>query len=179
MNRDTIFTVRNEDLSRLNPTEAVLFFRDLLWAEARRIGIDISKINVSSRVNVPDGGVDAAVDDVHIETGSGIIKQGKTSYQLKAGASFKPWRKSDIEDELFGTKENLGESIRACLDTDGTYVLVCTGIDLVDSQRREALKHVEDFLKQCGYSHPKVEVWSQNTLIGFFASVSIFGIRGE
>ncbi len=167
MNRDTIFTVRNEDLSRLNPTEAVLFFRDLLWAEARRIGIDISKINVSSRVNVPDGGVDAAVDDVHIETGSGIIKQGKTSYQLKAGASFKPWRKSDIEDELFGTKENLGESIRACLDTDGTYVLVCTGIDLVDSQRREALKHVEDFLKQCGYSHPKVEVWSQNTLIGF------------
>ena len=51
--------------------------------------------------------------------------------------------------------------------TDGTYVLVCTGIDLGDSQRRDALKHIEDFLKQCGYSQPKVEVWSQNTLIGF------------
>ena len=167
MNRDTIFTVRNEDLSRLNPTEAVLFFRDLLWAEARRIGIDISKINVSSRVNVPDGGVDAAVDDVHIETGSGIIKPGKTSYQIKAGASFKPWQKSTIERELFDGKGNLGESIRACLDADGTYVLVCTGIELEDPGRRNAPKHIEDFLKECGYSNPKVEVWSQNTLIGF------------
>ena len=171
MNRDTIFTVRHEDLGRLDPTEAVLFFRDLLWAEARRLGIEISKINVSSRVNVPDGGVDATVDDVQSEEGQGIIKQGKTSYQIKAGTSFKPWQKSVIKMELFGEKiperQNLGESIRACLDADGTYVLVCTGIDLVDSQHRDALSHIEEYLKSCGYSHPKVEVWSQNTLIGF------------
>ena len=172
MNRETIFTVRNEDLGRLDPTEAVLFFRDLLWAEARRLGIEISKINVSAWVNVPDGGVDATIDDVQIEEGQGIIKQGKTSYQIKAGTSFKPWQESEIKKVLFGDKipekQNLGESIQACLDADNsTYVLVCTGIDLVDSQRRSAFEHIENFLKQCGYSHPKVEVWSQNTLIGF------------
>ena len=167
MNRETIFTVRNEDLGRLDPTEAVLFFRDLLWGEARRLGIEINKINVSSQINVRDGGVDATVDDAPIEEGQGIIKQGKTSYQIKAGTSFKPWQKSTIERELFDKKGDLGESIRACLDDNGTYILVCTGIDLVDSQRRDTLKHIEDFLKRCSYSDPKVEVWSQNTLIGF------------
>lgn len=167
MNRETIFTVRNEDLGRLDQNTAVEFFQKLLWAEARRLGMEISKINVSRWVHVPDGGVDATVDDVQIETGLGIIKQGKTSYQIKAGASFKPWQEAVIEKELFGTKENLGESIRACLDDNGTYILVCTGIDLVDSQHRDALKHIEDFLKGCGYSNPNVEVWSQNTLSGF------------
>jgi len=38
MNRANIFTVTNEDLDRLDPAEAVRFFRELLWAEARRLG---------------------------------------------------------------------------------------------------------------------------------------------
>ncbi|MXZ01728.1 ATP-binding protein, partial [Candidatus Poribacteria bacterium] len=172
MNHDTIFTVRNEDLTQLNQNTAVEFFQKLLWAEARRLGIEISKINVSRWVNVPDGGVDATVDDVPSATGQGIIKHGKTSYQIKSVASFKPCQESEIKKVLFGDKipekQSLGESIRVYLGADNsTYILVCTGIDLVDSQRRDALEHIENFLKQCGDSDPKVEVWSQNTLIGF------------
>ena len=67
MNEQTIFTVTNDDLGRLDERTAVDFFQRLLWAEARRIGIEISKINVSTRVNVPDGGVDATVDEAQIE----------------------------------------------------------------------------------------------------------------
>ena len=167
MNSDTIFTVSNEDLNRLDQNTAVEFFQNLLWAEARRLGVEISKINISTRVNVPDGGVDATVDDVHIETGIGIIKQGKTSYQIKSGATFEPWQRSTIKKELFDTKGNLGKSIRTCLDADGTYILVCTAIELEEHKHEDSIKHIEDFLKQCGYSQPKVEVWSQNTLIGF------------
>ena len=171
MNEQTIFTVNNEDLGRLDERTAVDFFQRLLWAEARRMGIEVSKINVSTRVNVPDGGVDATVDEVQIATGSGIIKHGKTSYQIKSGQSFSPWQKSQIKKELFGTKtpecQNLGASIRACLDAGGTYVLVCTGIDLVEPQRIDAFNHIKNYLEQCGYRQPKVEVWSQNNLIGF------------
>ena len=181
MNSETIFTVRNEDLNLLNQDTSVEFFQNLLWAEARRLGIEISKINVSPQVNVPDGGVDATVDEVQVTTGSGIIKPGIISYQIKSGKTFKPWQQSAIKGELFGTQspgwQNLGESIRACLGAEGTYVLVCTGIDLVDSQRRDVLKHIEDFLKQCGYSHPKVEVWSQNTLIGFLQVFPSLALR--
>ena len=181
MNQHTILTVRNGDLDRLDPGTAVEFFQKLLWAEARRLGMEISKVNISRWVNVPDGGVDATVEDAQFGGGQGLIKLGKTSYQIKAGASFKPWQKLVIKGEFFGTKplgrQNLGESIRACLDTDGTYVLVCTGIDLVDSQLRNAREHIKEFLNQCGYSHPKVEVWSQNTLIGFleiFPSLALY-----
>jgi hypothetical protein len=59
---DTIFTVKNEDLNRLSPAEAATCFRDHLWAEARRQGIPISNVNISSWINVPDGGIDASVN---------------------------------------------------------------------------------------------------------------------
>ena len=171
MNLDSIFTVKNDRLGLLNAHMAVEFFRKLLWAEARRVGIETGKIHVSSAIHVSDGGVDAAVDDAQIETASGIIKPGKTSYQIKSGASFEPWRESEIKKVLFGTKtpdqENLGKSIRKYFDENGTYILVCTGIDLVDSQRSNALKHIKKYVELCGYSDAKFDVWSQNELTGF------------
>ena len=170
MNHNTIFTVKNSDLEQLDPRSATDFIRNLLWAESRRIGIDISKIHVSSTINVADGGIDASVEDAQIETGCGIIKQGKTSYQIKSGAS-EPWQPSFAEKELFRVptidRQNLGESIRHCLDVDGTYVLVFTEIDLVESQRLNAIEHIQKCLKKCNYSEAKVEVWSQNNLRGF------------
>ena len=39
MNRETIFTVRHEDLTRLNQNVAVEFFQKLLWTEARRLSM--------------------------------------------------------------------------------------------------------------------------------------------
>ena len=186
MNFNTIFTVTNDDLGRLDSRGAVLFFRELLWAEARRLGIEINKISVSIQTNVPDGGVDGVVVKNKTSTTSGLIKTEQTSYQIKAGGTFKPWQKSEIKKELFGTKtpepQYLGESIRVCLDAGGTYVLVCTGIDLVEPQRRSALNHIKNYLEQCGYSNPKFDVWSQNTLCGFlkvFPSLALWVTRRD
>ncbi|MYG07932.1 hypothetical protein F4167_15235, partial [Candidatus Poribacteria bacterium] len=163
MNIENIFTVKNEDLSRLDADSAVVFFQKLLWAEARRIGVELSKINISRRVNVRDGGIDATVNETQIETGIGIIKAGKTSYQIKSGKT-----KPNIKNELFG-KEDLKEGIQTCLNTESTYVLVCTGIDFVDSERMELLSEIKAYLRP--YSEqPEVEVWSQNTLVGFLES---------
>lgn len=181
MNHGNIFTVTEENLGRLNERKAVEFFRQLLWAEARRLGIGLSQVKVSSRIDVPDGGVDATVNADLPAAGSDIIKPRETCYQIKSGETFKPWQKPVIKKELFGSNEaarqHLGEGIRACLDASGTYVLVCTGIDLVDSQHRRALKHLNEYFKEtCGYRNPRVEVWSQNNLIGFlqpFPSLSL------
>jgi len=167
---DTIFTVRNDDLERLSPVEAVNLFRELLWAEARKISIPISKIHISTWVDVPDGGIDAAVENPLL-TPSDLIKEGRTGYQIKAGASFKPWQDAQIKKELFGKKhpgkENLGTSIRDCLDNDGTYVLVCFKQEFSDEQRRQASGSIEYYFKQCGYPYPKIEVWGQSNLLGF------------
>ena len=164
MSIENIFTVKNEDLSRLDADSAVVFFQKLLWAEARRIGVELSKIAISRRVNVKDGGIDATVDETQVETETGIIKTGKTSYQIKSGKT-----KPNIEDELFG-REDLKEGIQDCLNPDSTYILVCTGIDLVYSERMEIVSKIKEYLKPYGEQQPEVEVWSQNTLVGFLES---------
>lgn len=168
---ETIFTVKNEDLERLSPQEAVDFFRELLWAEARRIGIGISKIHVSSWINVPDGGIDALVEGNINLGGCDLIRSGRIGYQIKAGETFKPWEDAQIKKELFGDqypgKENLGGSVRDCLDNDGTYVLVCFKQDPTEEQHNRTVEAVRTYFQKCGYHNPKVEVWGQNNLIGF------------
>ena len=158
-------------LTGLMNGQRLTFFRGCCGRKRGELESKSVKINVSSRINVPDGGVDATVNEVQIATGSGIIQPGRTSYQIKAGRTFKPWQASEIKKELFGTKtperQHLGKSIRACLDAGGTYILVCTGIDLVEPRPTDARNHIKNYLEQCGYQQPKIEVWSQNTLCGF------------
>lgn len=178
---DTILTVRNEHLMFLNPEEAVELFRELLWAEATRIGVPLSRINVSSWITVPDGGVDASVEDVTVLRKSIFIAAGHNAYQIKAGASFSPWQESQIRRELFGDNppslENLGRSIRDSLDEGGRYVLVCFGQDLVVSQRRDAVEHLKHNLEECGYLDPQVDVWGINNLIGFLRPFPALALR--
>jgi len=129
----TIFTVANDDLGRLTPAGAVELLRDILWADARRIGIPTTSINVSTWVDVPDGGIDASVSAEPGSLKGAVIKSRRMGFQIKAGTGFQPWQESHIRFELFGDrpprKENLGASVRACLEENGTYVLVCTGVD--------------------------------------------------
>ena len=58
MNIETIFTVKKEHLNQLDEYTAVGFFRKLLWAEARSLGIELSKIKVSKEVKIPDDGIE-------------------------------------------------------------------------------------------------------------------------
>ena len=169
MNIDTIFTVKNEHLNRLNEYTAVEFFRKLLWAEARSLGIELSKIKVSREVKIPDDGIDALVDETQIPAGNGLIKTGITHYQIKSGGTI-----PNIKDELFGTgneakKENLKKGIQDCFEGEscGTYILVCTGIDLVYKAYSKILAKIKNYLEECGYESPNVEVLSQNNLITF------------
>lgn len=170
---NSIFTLRNEQLGLLASQPAVVFFRSLLWAEARRIGIPLSKINISLWITVPDGGIDASVASsaAELAQGTGLIMEGATGYQIKTGTSFHPWQDGEIKKELFGRKHptigNLGSSIKACLDQNGTYVLVCFGQEFTDDQLRQAKGALTYYFKQCGYQSPKVEVWGQSNIIGF------------
>ena len=66
-----------------------MFFRELLWAEARRLGPGTCKINVPREINASDGGIDATVDADSRVTHSDIIAPGKNGYQIKSGKAFK------------------------------------------------------------------------------------------
>jgi len=115
-----IFTVTAEQIAALDAARAVELVAGLLWAEVRRLGFPTTHVHVSTRVTVPDGGIDASVDTNDIDVDKWIdsfIPEERTSLQIKTGGSFKPWQKGDIKDGLFGkendpSKENLGESVR-------------------------------------------------------------------
>jgi hypothetical protein len=179
VNTQTFFSVDNAALARLDAGEAVELVRDMLLGEARRIGLSTAQVNVSSWVNIPDGGVDASVD-APAGLQSDLIRPGSTGYQVKADTSFHPWKDSHIKRELFRTKpakkENLGASITSCMQAKGTYILVCTRTDLTSQRRKKAVEYLKKYLGQCGYKKAKAEVWSQNNLIGMlqrFPSLSL------
>jgi len=110
---------------------------------------------------VADGGIDAVVED-GLPVPADLIKEGRTSYQIKASSSFKPWQRAEIKKELFGNKEpaneNLGSSVRNCLDEDGTYILVCFMQDPVDPDHRQAVDNLKYFFEKCDYPDANVEV---------------------
>src|SRR5262249_26611939 len=80
-------------------------------------------------------------------------------------------------------KSNLGESIKACLDQEGAYVLICPGIDPTRRQELAAKAHLKTYFEKVGYSGVHVDIWSQNKLIGLLdrhpsLSLSVNG-RGQ
>lgn len=183
----TIYEIENIHLNGLNPQEAVAIFRELLWAEARRIRLELSKIHISNNIYVPDGGVDASVEENGEKCETGLIKPGYTTYQIKASVEFSPWQNAEIRKELFGTKdinlENLAEGVKNCLDRDGTYILVCFKKELTSEQVRIARECITTHLVSCGYQNPKVEVWGQNNIVSFLRTFPSLALtitgRGE
>ena len=186
MSIETIFTATKEHLYQLNSTDAVDLFREMVRAEALRFLVGTCKINVPRQGNVADGGIDATVDADSLEIQSDIIASGKNGYQIKSGKRFEPWQKSKIKKELFGArrplnKENLGKRIQECLDAEGTYILVCTGINLSKSQTEQTRFHIEKYLtEQCKYENPKIKIWSQDDLINFLDEfpLLVLGLKG-
>ena len=186
MSIETIYTAKKEHLRQLDSTDAVDLFREMIRAEALKFPPGTCKINVPRQDNVADGGIDATVDVDLLVTQSDIISSGRNGYQIKSGEKFEPWQKTKIREELFGdrrplNRENLGKKIRECLDADGTYILVCTGINLDKSRTEQTRYHIETYLKkQCKYENPKVKVWSQDDLINFLDEfpLLVLGLRG-
>ena len=186
MSIETIFTAKKDHLHQLNSTDAVDLFREMVRTEVLKFPPGTCKINVPRQDNVADGGIDATVDTGSQVIQSDIIASGKNSYQIKSGKRFEPWQKSEIKKELFGdrrplNKENLGKRIQDCLDDKGTYILVCTGINLGKSRTEQTRSHIEKYLtEQCKYENPKIKVWSQDDLINFLDEfpLLVLGLKG-
>ncbi len=163
---DTILSVTTADLARLGPRDAVAFFSRLLWAEATRVGLPVTRVNISSRIDVPDGGVDAIVTGADALPASDLFVSTSVAYQIKSG-HFKPWQPAVVTSDLFANADSadtLPSQIRSCLDAGGTYVLVCTGVDLTSEERGAAVEAIKRHLAGCGYADPHVDVHSQNQL---------------
>ncbi len=178
---DTFFTVKNEDLRLLTALEAVVFFRELLWAEAMALKIPKSCINVSSEITTPDGGIDAEVRNVQISSGQGIIKQGITCYQIKIGP-FSLKGNSKIREILFNKEKStavLKPRVKSCLDKGGTLIVVLFGWDgpeVEDDQLRDKFR-IELMNIDPKYWTANIEIFRQNNLISFLKPFPSLALR--
>lgn len=167
----TYFRVSPSLLDDVNAEKSVEIFRDLLWCQARKNNYPITNVHISSRVSTNDGGVDASIEGNDISYDEFFVKPG-TSFQLKTGTSFKPWQKSHIHKELFGSrsrdigKDNLGSEVKQCLEQGKRYVIVCFGIDLNSREIIKSRKLFIDFFHQCGFNEPDIDVWGQTQIVG-------------
>ena len=116
------FALEVQELASLGADRAVEFFRRLLWAEAKRVGIGRNVILVPDCINVGDGGIDAYVDGATPATDE-VIPNGTNGFQIKASDLLPASCKKELHEG-----NDLGRpiqpEIRRILDANGTYVLV-------------------------------------------------------
>lgn len=172
--KPTICSIEPERLTILDSRGAIEVVSALLWAEARRVGLSPTVVNISSWINVADGGVDATVDATAALPSDSFLRSARNSFQVKSGTSFQPWQKSAVEQELFGSRPKdatgLGRSVRECLEANGAYILVCTGSDPVAERQSAAEGHLREAFTACGYPSPNVAVWGINKIRGVIES---------
>lgn len=137
------FDVKTDNLARIDATQAVDLFRQLLVIEAARVGVPISGVNVPAAINVADGGIDAEVATLNgLALPAGLIAAGQTRYQIKTG-NFSASTPSDIRSLLMQprhavgrrrqlyTKDQLQPRVLSCFENNATFVVVLFGTDMV------------------------------------------------
>ena len=161
------FEARRSDLESLGDEEAVDLVRRLVWADAAASGIGQNLVNVPSAISVRDGGVDGEVAHADADGRYGIIKKGITRYQVKSGR-FSP-NTSSIKKILLSEPGVLKDRIKHCLDRGGTLVVAFTKWDDPDAAEDAAAGRFREVLAEVSHSYAaaKVEIWRQNTLLGF------------
>lgn len=175
----TILTVGKKDLSTLTPERGVLFFREILWAEAGVSGIPNSCLSVPGEIFEADGGIDAAVKDSPSDSKQGVIKAGLTAYQIKTGKSDLN-KQTILKDILFKEKsDELKPEVKNCLDNGGTLSIVHFGWDGPKVKVNKAIAAIKKFLVAVDKSYKKsrIAITSQNQVIGLLSLYPSLALR--
>ena len=155
------FTILPEELEYFDDNRAVNFMRELLWAEAARVGIGQHLIRVPGNINVADGGIDALIKDANANE-SHLIPLGRTGYQIKAG-DLSPTK---CRQELLGKKDSecLKPEVKRLLDAGGTYILVLFK-SLNEAQIRRRKEKLKEAFVLCGYDDAKFGLYTADDLV--------------
>ncbi len=157
-------------LGRLSAEAAVARFRELLYCEARYVGLKPDAITISANLYVSDGGIDAQVDMSGSLPPDTFFNLGRNGFQLKTGASFKPWQASSLTDELLTANGDLASEVKRTLEVGGHYVLICLGLDLTPEQRNDSCNQLKKLFSQFGFSDmgDRLNVFGQSQIAPYF-----------
>lgn len=162
------FDVRTDDLTRIDPAQAVELFRQLLVIEAATIGLPTTGVDVPASINVADGGIDAHVVGAKGRLlPAGLIAEGETCYQIKTG-DFSASTPSAIRSLLVQpkyaggtavpTKEQLQPRVLSCFERGGSFAVVLFGTDLVGKTDDHGAQQISDLMASVDPAFAAVEV---------------------
>jgi hypothetical protein len=159
----TLLNLTVNDLTRFTPQQALDFFRSLLWAESVRVSVSRNLLNVPDRINVGDGGLDATIEDAFPDADD-VIPRGYSGFQIKKGDLGPSRCKQELHKA--GDPNELKDGVKKVMDNGGTYVLVlfAEAEDAKYTSRRSAI--IEE-LERCGYSKPRVRLYTANQILSF------------
>lgn len=161
----SIFTPDIERIKKLDAKETTHLVRDLLYCGA--LPMRLNEVIISERINVKDGGIDAKVIAEAAVPGGPLVS---FHFQIKSGDSFEPWQEAVARKEIFGkskiaaSKDHLGAAVKRCLDTNGVYMLVASGHDLLPEEHSKAEAHLRKAFADCGFPNAEVKVWGAGKL---------------
>lgn len=159
------FTLTEAEMAAINAIEGVEWFREILLTEAHQCGVPLQNVNISTVINIPDGGIDACVNN-DTPNHSQFFPNGYTGFQIKVGSSW-TGAKSELRNELI-KDNNLKPKIRECMERDGTYVLVFFNKDQNIRQDNDVKNDLIEIFKEFGFSNPKVQFWHKDHIKGYF-----------
>jgi hypothetical protein len=151
MRMPTLLTIPIDTVTRLTPESAVFVLRALLRAEAAYAKLKPDALTISQEITMSDGGIDAEVDCDVTTPDDCFFAGGLTGYQIKSGASFKPWTKSSIENELLNNRKELFPEVARLIERGGNYLVLSTGHDLTPQQRNKGRAQIKEVFERCGF----------------------------
>jgi hypothetical protein len=166
---DFVTDINPKILGLLSPEAAVDLFRELLWAEAYREGIGPALISVPTAITAADGGIDAEITGVPLDSSGGLFFSGLTRYQIKTGA-FSAGNDSEMKALFLKEKSTeFKDRVRTCFEKNGTFVVVLFGSDSPNRTDDELVRACKDFIGRFepAFQNCSLHVFQQNQIAAF------------
>ena len=158
------FSVGSDAFVNLSPERAVSLFRNLLWAEAGRVGIGRHLIDVPECINVGDGGIDAYIEGAS-PSEQDVIPEGSSVFQIKSSDLGPTACKRELH--VAGCLDKpLKAELESRLQAGASYVMVLMA-DITNPAREDRLDAIRNELCGHGFSDTEVRVYSANQLASF------------
>ena len=155
--------VTKNDLHALLPEQSVELITKIIRSEACISEIEQSKIDISSNIYTPDGGIDGTAKNIDSDSINGIIKKGNNNYQIKSG-NFS-LTTNCIRELLFKNDDkNLKPKIKLCFENNERLIFIFTDWD--GPSASDIQDKISKEIPQ-KYNNLQIDIWTQNIIIGF------------
>lgn len=150
---NSLWQVPTSSVISLSPERAVSIVRAILRSECAYLKLGPSSLTISEKLMTPDGGIDAEVStpkDYKFPADC-IFQSNLIGFQIKSGATFKPWKQDSVRKELLNKKGELSPEVKRLIQRQGDYSLICTGHDLTPKQRNDSEVNIASIFARSGF----------------------------